>query len=226
MTDCRSGDGSPLRPDLTPMPERMRRLPVVRGYPVPWFVDWIGAVPEFRAMDHKKLMTAIVNKVCWVCGEPLGRNMTFVSGPMCGINRVSAEPPCHLECATWSAINCPFLNNPEFERRDTPFPENTPRENAAGMMIMRNPGCTMLWTTRSYSVMRVNQRGAKPGVLFAFGEPTKVEWYHRGGPATREQVEHSVTTGLPILEQQCRDDDDRRTLEHMRKGILPYLPKA
>jgi hypothetical protein len=35
---------------------------------------------------------------------------SFVVGPMCGINRNSAEPPSHKECAQWSARNCPFLS--------------------------------------------------------------------------------------------------------------------
>jgi LAGLIDADG-like domain len=95
-----------LHPGLEAVPDRLKKLPVYRGYPVPWFVDWIGDVPEFRAMDGDKWHLAINNKLCWVCGEQLGRFMTFVVGPMCGINRTTSEPPCHLECAQWSVRNC------------------------------------------------------------------------------------------------------------------------
>src|SRR5258708_35755545 len=101
-----------------PLPSRMLSLPIDdRGYVVPWFVDWIDGKPEFRAMDGKKFVRAVREKLCWVCGERLGRYMTFVAGPMCGINRTSSEPPSHLECARWSARNWPFLSNPEMIRR-------------------------------------------------------------------------------------------------------------
>src|SRR5580692_7475343 len=99
--------------DMSTLPRRMTALPIdERGYPVPWFVDWIDGKPEFRAMDPRKFVRAIKEKLCWVCGQRLGVNVCFVAGPMCGINRTSSEPPSHRECAVWSAQNCPFLNNP------------------------------------------------------------------------------------------------------------------
>src|SRR5262252_8862699 len=101
-----------VRPELEQIPERMRDLPLDhRGYPVPWFVSYIDGpdgtkIPEFRAMDTFKFATAIREDRCWVCGWKLGQWKCFVVGPMCGINRVSSEPPSHLECAPWSARNC------------------------------------------------------------------------------------------------------------------------
>lgn len=73
------------------IPARIQNLPVdpVRKFPVPWFVAWVDGKPEFRAADQRKLVIAIQEKRCWVCGEPLGRFMTFVVGPMCGLNRTS-----------------------------------------------------------------------------------------------------------------------------------------
>lgn len=63
-----------LRPELPYLPRTMRELPVdKRGYPVPWFVDWINGEPEFRAMDRRKLFRAVKENLCWVCGKPLWR---------------------------------------------------------------------------------------------------------------------------------------------------------
>src|SRR5258708_35612370 len=135
-----------------PLPSRMLSLPIDdRGYVVPWFVDWIDGKPEFRAMDGKKFVRAIKEKLCWVCGERLGRYMTFVAGPMCGINRTSSEPPSHLECAQWSARNCPFLNNPQAIRREDED-VNPLSKSVGGIAIQRNPGVSMLWTTNTYTI--------------------------------------------------------------------------
>lgn len=210
-----------LRPELEELPSRMKDLPVdKRGYPVPWFVDWLNGEPEFRAMNLDKWARAIQGKLCWVCGERLGRYMTFVAGPMCGVNRTSSEPPSHLECAHWSARNCPFLNNPEAIRR---VDETVSNNNVAGFMLSRNPGVTMLWTCKDYSLFPDNL--GKGGILIHMGEPDKVEWYRRGIPATREEVEESINIGLPALVAVAgRQEGGLKFLDEARERFKRYLP--
>lgn len=189
-----------LRHELEKLPERMRDLPVHRGYPVPWFVDWVTDeagenVPEFRAMDGRKFVRAVKEKRCWVCGDKLGGWLTFVIGPMCGINRVSAEPPSHLECAGWSARNCPFLSRPHMERRDV-----DPALGAlkpAGCMIERNPGVMLLWTTRTYEVFRTPK--GVDGYLISIGDPESISFWTEGRQAMRAEIDASVQSGLPLL---------------------------
>ena len=224
MSKCNTGDGSILRPELTPMPIGIAHLPIVRGYPVPWFVDWVDGGPEFRAMDYDKFMLAVTNKLCWVCGEPLGRFMVFVIGPMCGINRISAEPPCHADCAIWSARNCPFLSRPDFERRETEMRGRLKPLPTAGVMIARNPGVTMLWTTRDYKIIVINQSNAEPGYLFNIGEPTRVQWFREGRPATRDEVEDSTRTGLPLVMEPSCSQEEKDHIEAARVAFLKYLP--
>jgi len=217
-----------LRPELEALPERLSRLPIdARGYPVPWFVPWIlvdGQLqPEFRAMDGRKFRQAIQDKLCWVCGEKLGRYMTFVAGPMCGVNRTSSEPPSHHECATYSARNCPFLTKPYMHRREDETTEAM--ENSCiqpGHSIRRNPGVVLLWTTRSYSLFR----DGKGGVLLQMGDPTRVEWYAEGKPnATRAQVLRSIETGLPFLEELAREQPGAmEALHRMRDEFMKYVP--
>lgn len=184
-----------LRKELEALPSRMADLPVdERGYPVPWFVDWVDGKPEFRAMSRDKWLRAVRIKLCWVCGGRLGRFMTFVAGAMCGINRTSSEPPSHLECAQWSARNCPFLNNPETVRRvDEKI--GLDGKSIGGIALLRNPGVTMLWTTRDYSPFP----DGKGGMLLHMGEPTAVEWWANGRAATPNEVTISIETGLPAL---------------------------
>jgi hypothetical protein len=233
-----------LRPELEALPERMKDLPVdARGYLVPWFVAWIdgpdgGKVPEFRAMDGGKFVRAIREKLCWVCGQRLGSYLCFVIGPMCGINRVSSEPPSHLECAQWSARNCPFLSRPQMVRRDSgpganPELLDQAKQNVAGIMIERNPGVTLLWVCRDYRV----EPDGKGGHVLRVGEPERVEWWALGRPATRAEVEQSVESGLPIIldvakqqrggvEEVCRAHKELESLYPMTpaKNSVPPEP--
>jgi hypothetical protein len=201
----------------------MQSLPIdERGYVVPWFVDWIDGKPEFRAMDVQKWRRAIREKLCWVCGERMGRYMTFVAGPMCGINRTSSEPPSHLECAQWSSRNCPFLNNSHAIRRnDENF--NAESKCIGGFGLQRNPGVTMLWTTETYSVFD----DGKGGKLLNMGEPTSVEWYAEGKLATREQVLASIESGYPALAAVAQQQDGAmKYLQECRERFEKYIPKA
>lgn len=206
------------------LPIRMKDLPRdERGYPVPWFVDWLDGKPEFRAMDGRKLALALKESRCWVCGERLGVHMCFVAGPMCGINRISAEPPSHIDCARWSAQNCPFLANPTMVRRQDEVVNNAKnREAAAGMMITRNPGVTMLWITREFEVVLDDKN--RP--LISMGEPENVEWWAYGRRATRDEVDESVATGLPILQASVQPHGPAAmaALEKQIERFQRYLP--
>ena len=213
-----------VKAELEALPDRMHDLAVdERGYPVPWFVDWIDGKPEFRAMDGRKLVRAIREKLCWVCGGKLGVHVCFVAGPMCGINRTSAEPPSHLECGQWSARNCPFLNNPRMVRREDETVNNDAfRESAAGCAITRNPGVVMLWITRQFEVFR----DSKNRPLIQMGEPERVEWFACGRPATRAEVMASIESGLPNLEAlACQEKGGMEALERFKKRFERWIPE-
>lgn len=205
----------------SPLPPRMRALPIdpVRDVPVPWFVAWVDGKPEWRAADEQKLVKAIKERRCWVCGEVLGRYLTFVLGPMCGINRISAEPPCHKDCAEFSAQNCPFLLKPAMERRTDEALEKLPIQDAPGVMLKRNPGVTLLWTTRTYRLVNAGR-----GVLFKIGDPEETFWWCQGRAATRAEIMASVESGLPLLQESCAGPDDLKTLSEMKEKFMPLVP--
>jgi hypothetical protein len=207
-----------------PMPASIRALPIdpVRKVPVPWFVSWIDGRPEFRAADGAKFARAIRERRCWVCGGRLDNRATYVIGPMCAINRVTAEPPCHPACAEYSARACPFLSRPGMVRRENDLPEGT---TSAGIEIRRNPGVTCLWTGRT--------PGSKPfdagnGILFRLFEPTAVTWWAEGRAATRGEVEDSVVSGLPILYRMAEEEGPGAVaeLERLRIEAQPLFDRA
>jgi hypothetical protein len=193
--------------ELPPLMALLDRDP--RGYPVPWFVDRAAPLhnggPDFRIMDGNHLRQAIRERRCWVCGRPLrSETGTYVIGPMCAINRVTAEPPCHLACARWSARACPFLSQPKRIRDDVGMPIEA---TVAGIGIQRNPGVTLLWTGKGTPfhppdlIHAVGRAKGRRGVLFSLGDPEALEWWANGRVATREEVLTSIETGLPVLMQ-------------------------
>ncbi|AYJ85321.1 hypothetical protein D3Y57_04710 (plasmid) [Sphingomonas paeninsulae] len=202
----------------------MRDLPVDhRGFPVPWFVAWVDGEPQFPVADGRKFGLAQRQDRCWVCGGKLGRIKAFVIGPMCAVNRVSSEPPSHLECARFSARRCPFLSQPRMKRvgeKNLPHGINQP----AGTMIKRNPGVALVYLSLGYSSFG-DGRG---GTLFDIGKPHAVEWYAEGREATRAEVLASIDSGMPLLASQCDRDSDpaaaRAQLGRMHVAALTLVP--
>jgi ferredoxin len=183
-----------------PIPARMQSRPISsKGYPVPWFVAFHNGDWDFRVIGPSKIESAVKRKLCWLCGQPLGTFQVFTIGPMCTVNRVSAEPPSHLECAEYAARACPFLTKPKMRRNEEGMPEEA--QPPAGIMLKRNPGVTALWTTRKYQPFR-----AGAGVLFDIGEPERVQWFAEGRTATRAEVMASISSGMPFLETEARKE--------------------
>lgn len=203
-----------------PVPPRIAKLPVDhRGYPVPYFVTWVNGVPDFRVITPQKIVQAVKHQHCWICGEKLGTYKAFVIGPMCAINRVSGEPPSHKECALFAAKVCPFLTRPKMKRneRDLPCGHN----EGPGLMIKRNPGCSLVWITKKYSTFQ-----ADGGFLFNVGEPEETLWFAEGREATRAEVLESINSGFPILENEAKRDGPQaiKQLEKMVQDAMKFLP--
>ncbi len=162
--------------------------------PVPWFVAWIDGKPDHRIVDPEKMVLAVKSKLCWLCGRPLQAYKSFVVGPMCGVNRTSSEPPSHLACAIYAAQVCPFMSTPGRERRTTNLPEE--RDAPAGIGLARNPGITLIWTTRTFEIVY-----APNGILFEMGEPAAIQWWAEGREASRDEIIESLSIGLPVLKE-------------------------
>jgi hypothetical protein len=208
------------RTDLPqPIPQRVRSLPIQNGYPVPWFVAQVNGKYDFRIIGQNKLIDAINQKKCWICGERLGAYKAFSIGPMCVINRTISEPPAHTQCAEWSIKACPFLAQRQDYRRETNLPEGV--KEPGGVAIARQPGATCLWVTSKYEVLNAGN-----GLIFKIGDPLQVKWFREGRQATREEVLESINTGYPILYEMAEKEGSRAiaTLEEMRENALKLIP--
>jgi hypothetical protein len=93
--------------------------------------------------------------------------------------------------------------------------------SVGGIALKRNPGVSMLWTTKDYSVFD-DQRG---GRLLHMGEPETVEWYAEGRLATREQVMASIDGGFPALaEMALKQEGAMKYLTECRERFEKYIP--
>lgn len=209
----------------TEMPKRIAVLPRdKRGYPIPRFIDRsadIDGEPDFRVMNGKYLAECIKKQKCWICGDVLGRYKTFAIGPMCVVNRVTSEPPSHLDCCLYSVKVCPFLSNPEMRRIDHNLPDDA---WVSGIAIERNPGVTCLWTTFYYSTFKP----ANGGILFQIGEPQSISWWTRGREAMPLEIHHSIESGFPLLEAAAKSDpkpvEAIMELQKAMRTARQYLP--
>lgn len=179
-----------------PIPPRIEKLPINdKGFPTPWFVHIDdNGIPDFRIIGRGKIMDAINWRKCWICGGTLGTLMVFTIGPMCVVNRVTAEPPSHLSCAEYAVRACPFLSKPGMRRNEKNLPEGS--KIPGGVMIRSNPGATALWVARNYKPFKV-----KNGLLIHIGEPDRVLWFVEGREATRVEIEEAFENGLPTLKK-------------------------
>jgi hypothetical protein len=197
------------------MPREMIRLPLDDvGRPVPFFVEWIDGKPDFRVMNLDSYRAAIRRRLCWVCGnrlpssqlrlgkiEVLGlRPHTFVAGPMCLVNKVSAEPPSHPRCAQWAARACPFLSNPEKRRREGGI-DQSQVGTIGGTAIMRNPGVTGLFHVKRWWVERVPN-----GQVIRFDSVVHADWLCEGREATPGEVRASIDSGLPAVREVAESE--------------------
>lgn len=203
------------------VPARLARLPrTPTGLPIPYFVAQVDGRYDFRVVDARKVRPAIQHRLCWLCGQPMGRMMCFVVGPMCIVNRVSSEPPMHRDCAEYALRACPFLTNPDRRRREAGLPEN---RSIAGIPILRNPGVSALYVTRTYRIAEV-----PGGILFDMGPPEEVAWWAQARAATRDEVEASIASGMHILEAEAAKDGPvaQAALAAALAGAQALLPRG
>jgi hypothetical protein len=201
--------------------QTLKRDPTRPQYVVPWFVVWIDGVPDFRIIDPEKFRRALRERRCWLCGEKLGKFLAFVIGPMCAINRTTAEPPSHRTCAEYAAMTCPFLTRPHARRRETNLPDHV--VVPPGEMLRRNPGVTVIWITRRFVLFDDGKRGT----LIEIGDPVELLWFAEGRTATRREILDSIDSGLPHLRALAESEgvDALAALTRSYQRALALVPQ-
>lgn len=211
-----------MTPDRFPnAPSRIARLLTDRrGFPIPWFVSWKDASPQFPVLDASKLTIAWRDEKCWVCGDKLGGYRAWVVGPMSVVEGAAPEPPSHPECAAFSVTSCPHLATPQARRseRHLDHPEYQERSNISKVRT----GAAAIWVTKG--------RGATPfpaggGVLFGLEEPHSLEWFTAGRPATSGEVRAAIAIGLPTLLRAAQEEQRAAELNRRLELLERWIPR-
>lgn len=215
-----------LRPGLPPLPARIKSLPIdARGYPTPWFVYTNkDGTRDFRVADANKRAIAVRVGKCWICGEQMGKFLSFVIGPMCAINRNTSEPACHRDCAVFSVKACPFMVlGTEYRRANVPEGWRMPPH-----MIDGNPGAAAIWTTLGAAPYYINPKNRSEGWLIRLGDPVDVMWFKSGRPATREEIMDCIGKRIHNLQELAAVEGSAATSELQKAvdGVMHLLPAS
>lgn len=212
-----------LRRGLPPLPRLFEHLPIdERGYPVPWFVCKVDGKWDFRVADAEKRRRAVRDRLCWLCGVGAGKELAFVIGPMCAVNRNTSEPGCHLACAEFAAQACPFMVRPAAQYRSANMPEEA-KAHIGG--LPGNPGAVCIWITRTFHPYYV-PGGENDDWLIRLGDPVRVLWYAEGKLATRQQILDSFERRLPALKEIASQQgpDAEEALQAQVERTMALLP--
>jgi len=178
-------------------------------------------VRDFRLASSAKRVHAVKHRLCWICGQTLGRYLAFTVGPMCAVNLNTSEPPSHRECAEFAAKACPFLTLPDSMYRDKNLPEDA---KSMPHLLAGNPGGAVVWVTRSFEPYRVP--GSPGAWLIRIGPAVEVQWWVRGHLASRAEALALLEARLPLLEQIAAQEgpDALAALAGMVTACKRWLP--
>ncbi|MGB4823471.1 MAG: hypothetical protein WBP82_01015 [Leuconostoc mesenteroides] len=200
------------------IPERIKKLPIQNGFPVPWFVAKIEDKYDFRVVDSSKLMVAVKEGLCWICGEKLGYTFTFILGPMGFINRINSEPPSHKECAKFAIINCPFLNHTEKARRENNMPEVIFTEGHD----LYQPEVMVMYSTKSYKLYK-SFTNKTP--YFSVGDAVQIEWFTEARPSTYNEIVDALELGFIKIKEQEANLAPVFLEDYFRKALIDMNEK-
>lgn len=158
-------------------PDSLKRRPHRGGLPIPWVthVDENG-VPDFRVHDNDKRRLIHPHRLCQLCGEPMGEQVTFIGYPVSATTGVFGEPPQHRECLDFALEVCPWLTGREPSGR--PFGV----EVSSGERPP-SPEQLIIWTCFAFEVER--DPAGLTELVYRAGPAETIEWHRRPQEVTR-----------------------------------------
>lgn len=92
------------------IPATCEHRPTIGGLVRPWInVELRDGGIDFRAQHTRKVRQALTERLCQVCGTPLGVRVVLLGGPRHLEQLLFHEPPLHPECAVYTSRACPVV---------------------------------------------------------------------------------------------------------------------
>lgn len=151
-----------------------------RGYPIPWMTQLDAhGVPDFRVTNADRWALAAKARLCAMCGDPLGRHLAFIGGPVSFESRLFTDLPMHKECALYSIQVCPFLAAPNFRYSPTlPTIDGVTTRVQTTEMVPTRPDRFFIATARDYAIVQTDV-----GSVLAHASPWEwSQWWRHGAP--------------------------------------------
>jgi hypothetical protein len=93
-----------------PIPKHLEGRPRWRGLPIPYIaLIKDDGEPDFRVTNEINRRVVMIERLCQLCGNKMGRNLFFVGGTMAAKHNQYFEPQAHLECVIYAMQVCPFI---------------------------------------------------------------------------------------------------------------------
>lgn len=158
-----------------------------RGYPIPWMVQLDAhGLPDFRVTNADRWVLAVKAKLCAMCGDPLGRHLAFIGGPVSFRTRLFTDLPMHKECGLYAIQVCPFLAAPSFRYATTlPSMDGVRTELQTTEMVPTRPDRFFIATTHRYEVIQTSE-----GSVLAQAAPWEwFQWWRHGAIVDGQDAE-------------------------------------
>jgi hypothetical protein len=124
-----------------------------RGYIIPYTQHIVDGVPDFRTLDAERVARCLTNKLCAMCGAPLGVHLYFIGGPRCLKHGMFYDPAMHQDCAKYALRVCPHLSRSKGRYAEPPL--STPETKIVhGAVDPEKVGYSFLMHTKGFTVRR------------------------------------------------------------------------
>lgn len=92
------------------IPKHLQNRPRWRGLAIPYIaLIRDDGEPDFRVTNDINRRVVMMERLCQLCGNKMGKYLFFVGGPMAAKNNRYFEPQAHLDCLIYAMQVCPFI---------------------------------------------------------------------------------------------------------------------
>ncbi|GLH30150.1 hypothetical protein WSS15_28000 [Acetobacter pasteurianus] len=202
-----------------PIPSRMLNLRRLNsGLPIPKFATWEGDKPNLTVMNRDFFGTALRNKLCWICGQKMGRFASFVGGPKSTASKCFVEPPMHRDCAEFAMQVCPYLVTGNNERKNKLTPLEEKQHRSAGT-DPDNPIIFGMSISNDWHFISGEN-------CFFLKNVAEVIWWKHGKLASSKEAEKAVLEGEQAVQAAMKEMQSLTRSRRLKKYPTLDLGRA